>query len=83
MDSAQKPVVVGYCFGGAASLEAVRGGLPVAAVCAFHGVRREREGGQAHRVSSMLLLRAPSKTQLDTSSLLAKCEAPTRRHGGF
>ena len=34
--------MIGYCFGGTACFEAVRGGLELDAVCSFHGVLQSR-----------------------------------------
>merc|ERR1711920_898057 len=39
---ARYAAAIGYCFGGAAVLEMVRGGLAVDAVVSFHGVLQSR-----------------------------------------
>lgn len=43
VDSAVSPSAIGYCFGGVAVLEAVRGGLDFAGVVSFHGLLQTGE----------------------------------------
>eukprot|EP00928_Gymnodinium_smaydae_P073077 TRINITY_DN56330_c0_g1_i1.p1 TRINITY_DN56330_c0_g1~~TRINITY_DN56330_c0_g1_i1.p1 ORF type:complete len:338 (-),score=47.60 TRINITY_DN56330_c0_g1_i1:48-1028(-) len=38
VDARCLPVLIGYCYGGGACLEAIRGGLPVAGISSLHGV---------------------------------------------
>ena len=43
VDQACSPAAIGYCFGGMAVLECVRGGLDVSAVVSFHGLLQTGE----------------------------------------
>jgi len=43
VDASQAPVAIGYCFGGVAVLEAVRGGLNLSGVVSFHGLLQTGE----------------------------------------
>lgn len=44
VDQTVKPAAIGYCLGGEAVLEAVRGGLNLAGVVSFHGLLQTGEG---------------------------------------
>lgn len=43
VDCGLAPAVIGYCFGGVAAIECVRGGLDVAAAVSFHGLLQTGE----------------------------------------
>lgn len=45
VDRSVAPAAIGYCFGGVAVLEAVRGGLDLSAVVSFHGLLQTGEDG--------------------------------------
>jgi dienelactone hydrolase len=45
VDASLPPVAIGYCFGGVAVLEAVRGGLNLSGVVSFHGLLQTGEDG--------------------------------------
>ena len=45
VDSSVAPAAIGYCFGGIAVLEGVRGGLDLSAVVSFHGLLQTGEDG--------------------------------------
>ena len=49
VDTSVSAAAIGYCFGGVAVLEAVRGGLDLSAVVSFHGLLQTGEEiGRAH-----------------------------------
>lgn len=58
VDATVKAGAIGYCLGGAAVLEAVRGGLDLAGVVSFHGVLQTGEGEGPSRVG---IIRPPVK----------------------
>lgn len=58
VDATQSPVAIGYCFGGVAVLEAVRGGLDLSGVVSFHGLLQTGEDTAPSRVG---IERAPLK----------------------
>lgn len=43
VEASVQPAAIGYCFGGMAVLEAVRGGLPLGGVVSFHGLLQTGE----------------------------------------
>jgi dienelactone hydrolase len=43
VDGALRPAVIGYCFGGVAAIECVRGGLDISAAVSFHGLLQTGE----------------------------------------
>jgi dienelactone hydrolase len=43
VDSQYSPAVIGYCFGGMAAIECVRGGLNVGGIVSFHGLLQTGE----------------------------------------
>jgi dienelactone hydrolase len=43
VDASFAPAVIGYCFGGVAAIECVRGGLDVSAAVSFHGLLQTGE----------------------------------------
>lgn len=45
VDQNYSPAAIGYCFGGVAVLEAVRGGLDLSGVVSFHGLLQTGEDG--------------------------------------
>lgn len=49
VDSSFSPAAIGYCFGGMAVIECVRGGLNVSAVVSFHGLLQTGEDPNAAR----------------------------------
>ena len=49
VDAAVSPAVIGYCFGGMAVVECVRGGLDVSAGVSFHGLLQTGEDPNAAR----------------------------------
>jgi dienelactone hydrolase len=57
-DPTVRPAAVGYCLGGEAVLEAMRGGLDLAGVVSFHGLLQTGEGAGPENVG---VKRPPSK----------------------
>lgn len=62
VDSAFAPAAIGYCFGGMAVIEAVRGGLNLSAAVSFHGLLQTGEDPNPARfgVERPALKRAPN-----------------------
>ena len=62
VDSAFAPAAIGYCFGGMAVIEAVRGGLNLSAAVSFHGLLQTGEDPNPERfgVVRPALKRAPN-----------------------
>lgn len=58
VDRSVAPAAIGYCFGGVAVLEAVRGGLDLSAVVSFHGLLQTGEDGSP---ASVGVVRPPLK----------------------
>ncbi len=58
VDTSVSAAAIGYCFGGVAVLEAVRGGLDLSAVVSFHGLLQTGEDGAP---ASVGLVRPPLK----------------------
>jgi dienelactone hydrolase len=50
VDAALPPAAIGYCFGGVAVLEAVRGGLDLGGVVSFHGLLQTGEDPNPARI---------------------------------
>jgi dienelactone hydrolase len=59
VDSSAAPAAIGYCFGGVAVLEAVRGGLGLSGVVSFHGLLQTGEDPSPARMG---VERPPLKT---------------------
>jgi dienelactone hydrolase len=59
VESSVAPAAIGYCFGGMAVLEAVRGGLPFGGVVSLHGLLQTGEDPNAARNGAV---RPPLKT---------------------
>ncbi|MEE4360043.1 MAG: dienelactone hydrolase family protein [Pseudomonadales bacterium] len=49
VDASRRPAAIGYCFGGVAVLEAVRGGLDFSAVVSLHGLLQTGEDPNPER----------------------------------
>lgn len=63
VDASFSPAAIGYCFGGMAVIECVRGGLNVAGVVSFHGLLQTGEDPNAARYGAE---RPPLKTTINT-----------------
>ena len=63
VDTTVPAAAIGYCFGGVAVLEAVRGGLDLSAVVSFHGLLQTGEDGAP---ASVGLVRPPLKRVTNT-----------------
>ncbi len=63
VDTSVSAAAIGYCFGGVAVLEAVRGGLDLSAVVSFHGLLQTGEDGSP---ASVGITRPPIKARGNT-----------------
>lgn len=72
VDAALSPAVIGYCFGGVAAIECVRGGLDVSAAISFHGLLQTGEdaSGEPYGVVRPPLVRADNVYNTSTVLLI-------------
>ncbi len=72
VDASFAPAAIGYCFGGMAVIEAVRGGLDLSAVVSFHGLLQTGEDPNPARygVARPPLKRAENTYNTDTVILI-------------
>ena len=52
----KRMAAIGFCFGGGAALEALRGGIPLAGVVTFHGTLATSMPAAAHGIKSKILV---------------------------
>jgi dienelactone hydrolase len=72
VDASFAPAVIGYCFGGVAAIECVRGGLDVSAAVSFHGLLQtgEDQSPEAYGVQRPLLVPAANDYNIRTVLLI-------------
>lgn len=70
VDSSVAGAAIGYCFGGVAVLEAVRGGLNLDAVVSFHGLLQTGEDGSPAMFGVERPLVKPSPNNYNTSTVV-------------
>ena len=70
VDPATRPASIGYCLGGEAVLEAVRGGLDLAGVVSFHGLLQTGEGPGPSKVGITRPLPQPCEDQHNTGTVV-------------
>ncbi len=70
VDNRFAPAVIGYCFGGVAAIECVRGGLDVSAAISFHGLLQtgEDQSPEPYGVQRPALI--PAENHYNTRTLL-------------
>lgn len=61
---------IGYCFGGIAVLEAVRGGLDMAGVCSFHGLLQTGEDPSAANFGAVRPPLKPAEPNYNTKTVV-------------
>jgi len=70
VDEAAAPAAIGYCFGGMAVIEAVRGGLPLSGVVSFHGLLQTGEDPSAARFGAVRPPLLPAENRHNTRTII-------------
>ncbi len=70
VDNTFAPAAIGYCFGGMAVLEAVRGGLPLGGVVSFHGLLQTGEDPNPARNGAERPPLKPTTNHYNTSTVV-------------
>lgn len=69
-DAKQPPAAIGYCFGGMAVLECVRGGLDVSGVVSFHGLLQTGEDPNPAANGAIRPPLKPSENRYNTRTIV-------------
>ena len=70
VDASFSPAAIGYCFGGMAVLECVRGGLNVSAVVSFHGLLQTGEDPNPGRYGALRPPLKPCQNHYNTRAVV-------------
>ena len=70
VDASAMPAAIGYCFGGMAVIEAVRGGLSLSGVVSFHGLLQTGEDPSAARFGAIRPPLKPCENSYNTNTII-------------